>query len=117
MRRLGLKDAASSVVTDAYNGLKALVRRKLAGRPKAELVLAEHEQAPQVWERPLAEELAAAGADSDQDLAAAAQVLMKLVDEAGSAAGKYQVVVHGSQGVQVGDHNTQTNTFGPLPGR
>lgn len=114
---LGLKDAASSAVTDAYNGLKALVRRKLAGRPKGELVLAEHEQAPQVWEKPLAEELAAAEADSDQDLVAAAQVLMTLVDEAGSAAGKYQVVVHGSQGVQVGDHNTQTNTFGPPPGR
>jgi hypothetical protein len=90
---LGLKGAASSAVTDAYNGLKALVKRKLAGRQDGELVLARHEQAPQVWEQPLAEELTAAGAAEDQDVVAAAQALMQLVDAAGSAAGKYQVVV------------------------
>ena len=38
---------------------------------------------------------------------------MALVDAAGSQSGKYTVDVRGSQGVQVGDHNTQTNTFGP----
>lgn len=114
---LGLKDAASSAVTDAYNGLKALVGRRLAGRPGGELVLARHEESPAVWDKPLAEELTAAGAAQDQDLVTAAQALMRLVDEAGSAAGKYQVVVHGSQGVQVGDHNTQHNTFGPASGK
>ena len=40
---------------------------------------------------------------------------MNLVDEAGSRTGKYAVTVRDSQGVQVGDHNTQTNTFGPRP--
>ena len=114
---LGLKDAASSAVTDAYNGLKALVLRKLASRADGALVLDRHEQAPQVWDKPLAEELTAAGAASDQDLVTAAQAVMRLVDAAGSAAGKYQVVVHGSHGVQVGDHNTQHNTFGPRSGR
>lgn len=114
---LGLKDTASSAVTDAYNGLKALVRRKLADRPRGELVLAGHEEAPEVWDKPLAGELTAAGAAQDQDLVSAAQALMALVDAAGSAAGKYQVVVHGSQGVQIGDHNTQHNTFGPASGQ
>jgi hypothetical protein len=114
---VGLKGAASSAVTDAYNGLRALVRRKLAGRSDGELVLARHEQDPQVWEQPLAVELTASGAAGDRDLVAAAQALMQLVDAAGSAAGKYQVVVQGSQGVQVGDHNTQHNTFGPASGR
>lgn len=74
---------------DAYNGLKALVRRKLAGRPDAELVLARHEQDPQVWEKPLAQELTSVGAGDDPDLVSAAQALMQLVDAAGSAAGKY----------------------------
>lgn len=46
---------------------------------------------------------------------AAAQALLRLVDEAGARAGKYAVLVSDSQGVQVGDHNTQTNTFGPRP--
>jgi hypothetical protein len=88
---LGLKDTASSAITDAYNGLKGLVRRKLAGRPDGELVLARHEQDPQVWDKPLAQELTAAGAGDDPDLVSAAQALMQLVDAAGSAAGKYSV--------------------------
>jgi len=38
------------------------------------------------------------------------------IDLPGARAGKYDVQVHGGQGVQVGDHNTQTNTFGAPPG-
>ena len=110
-----LQDGASSAVKDAYARVKALVMRRFANRPKGELVLAEHEAAPQVWEAPLAAELSAAGAGGDADLVAAAQALMGLVDQAGSRSGKYVVAVRGSQGVQVGDRNTQTNTFGPGP--
>ena len=88
----GLKDTASSAVKDAYNGFKGLVRRRLAGQPDGELVLARHEQDPQVWDKPLAQELISAGADGDPALVAAAQALLELVDSAGSAAGKYQVV-------------------------
>jgi hypothetical protein len=87
----GLKDTASSAIKDAYNGLKGLLRRKLACRPDGELVLARHEQEPQVWDKPLAQELTAAGAGDDPALIAAAQALMQLVDAAGAAAGKYQV--------------------------
>ena len=111
-----LQDGASAVVKDAYARLKALVTRRFAGRPGGELVLAEYEAAPQTWEKPLAAELSASGAEGDADLVAAAQALMNLVDEAGSRSGKYLVTVNASQGVQVGDHNTQTNTFGPRPG-
>jgi RIP homotypic interaction motif len=85
-------------------------------RCACELVLARHEQDPQVWNKPLAGELAAAVATEDQDLVAAAQAVMRLVYTAGSAAGKYQVVVHDSQGVQIGDHNAQHNLFGPAAG-
>jgi hypothetical protein len=110
-----LQDGASSAVKDAYARVKALVMRRFANRPKGELVLAEHEAAPQVWEAPLAAELSAAGAGGDADLVAAAQALMGLVDQAGSRSGKYVVAVRGSQGVQVGDRNTQANIFGPRP--
>ena len=79
-----LQDGASSAVKDAYARVKALVMRRFANRPKGELVLAEHEAAPQVWEAPLAAELSAAGAGGDADLVAAAQALMGLVDQAGS---------------------------------
>ncbi len=113
----GVKDAASSAVKDAYNGLKALASRVLAGRKKGELVLAEHEQAPEVWAKPLAEELRAAGAAGNADLLAAAQLLLGLLDAAGTAAGKYLVTIQNSQGVQVGDHNTQTLNLGRTPDR
>ncbi len=108
-----LQDGASAAVKDAYARLRALVERRFTNRPEGELVLAEHEAAPQTWEAPLAAELSAAGPERDVALVAAAQALMRLVDEAGSRSGKYLVAVRDSQGVQVGDHNTQTNTFGP----
>jgi hypothetical protein len=110
-----LQDGASAAVKDAYALVRALVTRRFAGRPKGELVLAEHEAAPQTWQAPLAAELSAAGADCDAGLVAAAQALMSLVDEAGTRSGKYAVSVRDSQGVQVGDHNTQTNTFASRP--
>ena len=110
-----LQDGASSAVKDAYARLKALVKKRFASHPKGEMVLAEHQASPQTWEAPLAAELSEAGVDGDADLLAAAQALMNLVDEAGSRAGKYAVALQDSQGVQVGDYNTQTNTFGPRP--
>jgi RIP homotypic interaction motif len=108
---LGLKDSASAAVKDAYSSLKTLVKKRLAGRQDGELVLARHENAPETWEGPLAAELMAAGAENDASLVAAAQALMNLIDEPGSRAGKYTVYVRGSQGVQIGDYNTQHNTF------
>lgn len=113
---LGISDTASSAIKDAYAGLKALVRKRLGGRPGAELVLAKHEQAPETWRAPLMAELDEAGASHDAGLMAAAEALMRLVDEAGARAGKYTVDVRGAQGVQVGDRNTQRNVFGSPPG-
>ena len=110
----GITDSASSAVKDACASLKALVRKRLAGRPDTELVLARHEQAPQTWQAPLAAMLGEAGADRDTDLVAAAQAVLRLVDAAG--AGKYAVDVRGAQGVQVGDRNRQDNVFNVAPG-
>jgi hypothetical protein len=110
-----LQDGASAAVKDAYARLRAAVCKRLAGRPDGDLVLARHEAAPQTWQAPLTAELSEAGAGEDAGVTAAAQALMELLDAAGSQAGKYAVVVSGSQGVQVGDRNTQTNTFGPGP--
>jgi hypothetical protein len=76
---LGISDTASSAIKDAYAGLKALVRKRLGGRPDAELVLAKHEQAPETWRAPLMAELDEAGTGHDADLVAAAEALMRLV--------------------------------------
>ena len=114
---LGVKDTASTAIKDAYAGLKALVRKRLAGRPDGELVLARHEQAPEKWQAPLMDELDQAGAGQDAGLLAAAEALMRLADETGARTGKYTVDVRGAQGVQIGDGSTQHNVFGTPPGR
>ncbi len=108
---LGIKDTASAAVKDAYVTLKALVKSRFGGRPKAQVVLAKHERAPDTWQPPLRAELAEAGADSDSDLVADARALMRLIDPAGVRAGKYTVDVQGAQGVQIGDYNRQDNVF------
>jgi hypothetical protein len=107
-----LQDDAKESVNTAYARLRGRLAKRFTGRRVGELALAEYEAEPQMWEPQLRAELAASGAAGDPDLVDAAQSLMSLVDEAGARSGKYVVSIQGSQGVQVGDHNTQTNTFG-----
>lgn len=105
----GIKDTTSLAIKDAYEGLKAKVKGRFAGHPDAELVLVKHEEAPDEWQQPLSDHLAAVGVDAE--IVGAAQSLMALIDATGTRAGKYAVDVRDSQGVQVGDHNMQHNTF------
>jgi hypothetical protein len=107
-----VQDGASEAVKEAYGRLRDAVRGRLGGRADGELVLARHETAPDTWRVPLEAELSQAGAGNDAGLVDAARALMELVDAAGARAGKYAVTITGSQGVQVGDHNTQVNRFG-----
>jgi RIP homotypic interaction motif (RHIM)-containing protein len=76
------------------------------------MVLAAHENAPETYAPPLTERLTEHGAADDADLVAAARALMELVDAAGARAGKYNVTVKDSKGVQIGDGNVQFNNFG-----
>ena len=111
----GLTDTATSAVKDAYAGLRELVRRRFPARPAAEMALVEHEKAPEVWQVPLAAELQATGAGGDEQIIEAAQRVLALVEQGGTPASKYLVDLRGSQGVQVGDCNTQSNTFTTPP--
>ncbi|MGH3697434.1 MAG: hypothetical protein ACRDRX_26205 [Pseudonocardiaceae bacterium] len=113
----GLGESATGAVKDAYAGLRDLVRRRFAGHPAAQTALEAHEKAPLVSQAPLSTELVALGIHTDAQIIAAAQRVMTLLDEAGSVSGKYRVDLSGALGVQVGDHNIQTNTFATPPGR
>jgi hypothetical protein len=106
-----LKDDAKSTAKTVYAKLRGLVTKKVAGNQTAEVALAQYDSNPKVWEAPLADSLKQLGAGDDVGLVAVAQELMDLVDKAGARAGKYHVTVTGSRGVQIGDGNTQTNTF------
>jgi hypothetical protein len=86
---LGLHGTAGTAIQDAYARLWARVRRRLASRPDAAMVLARHAEAPQTWASRLAAELTAAGAAQDEELLAAAQALVDLVVQAGYRAEDY----------------------------
>lgn len=73
------KDTANEAVKDAYHALRALVQRRFAGKPEAQLALAQHEAKPSVWEAPLKDALESTGADQNVDIIRAAQRLMALL--------------------------------------
>ena len=109
----GAAKAAGDVAPDAYNGLKALIKRKFAGEPKAEMFLEEYETDPETYEAPLKKKLAEAGADKDEEIIKAAQELLKQLKTQESASGKDNIVFQSEvKGIQIGDRNTQTNRFG-----
>jgi hypothetical protein len=107
-----LQDDVKDVAKAAYAQLRGLVRKRVCDQPGAELVLAQYEDDPGTWEPPLVKMLTDADAASDHNLLAVAGALLELADAVGTAEGKYQVTVKGSQGVQVGDYNVQVNRFG-----
>ena len=91
----GTTKAAGDVAPDAYNGLKALIKRKFTGEPTAEMVLEEHETDPETYEAPLKKKLTEAGADKDREIVKAAQELLKQLRPEDSAAGKFNLKVTG----------------------
>ncbi|MFC5034856.1 hypothetical protein ACQFX6_37815 [Streptomyces sp. DSM 41987] len=104
----GLTDTASSAVRDGYAGLREAVRRRLAaGGGDGARVLDAREVEPGVWEARLRERLAATGADQDAEILVAARLLLRDLGVAGANV----VDARDAKGVQIGDNNTQTNTF------
>jgi hypothetical protein len=105
----GVKDTTAQAVKDASAALRKKVLERLAGRPAGEAVLAGYEADPDTWKAPLASELAAAGTDAE--LVSAAQAILQLADKGGWQAGKYNVNISDSQGIQTGDNGMQHNFF------
>ena len=77
------KDTASQAVKDAYNGLKALIHKRFAGRPEASVALTQHELAPQVWQAPLKDSLDKTGAANDPIILEAARRLDTVLRQEG----------------------------------
>lgn len=115
----GAGETASTAVKDAYAGVKSLAVRVLRrAEPvpaevvdlvEADAVTADENGA--AGRRKLITALTATDAGANEQLVAAALKVLELTDPDGTHAGKYRVLLHGNKGVQVGDHNTQANTF------
>lgn len=109
----GAAKVAGEAAPDTYNALKALIKRKFAGDSKAEMILEEHEQDSKTYEAPLKKKLVEVGADKDEEIIKTAQDLLKQLKPEESTAGKYKIQIQGEiKAAQIGDRNTQTNTFG-----
>lgn len=107
------KDTASQAVKDAYNGLKTLLSRLFAEKPKAQVILAEHEANPETYEKPLKKLLTEAHADQDTDVLAAAERAMTLVQPQQVGMGKFTIQNTGPvQGQNIGDVQQITQNFG-----
>jgi hypothetical protein len=117
----GARETASTAVKDAYAGVKSLAVRvlrraepvpaKVVEMVEADAVTPGGDESGAAGRRELTAALTAADAGADEELVAAAMKVFELTDPDGTHAGKYRVHLHGNKGVQVGDHNTQTNTF------
>lgn len=107
----GLGDTATAAVSDGYSALKHALARRLSGRHTALAHLQAIEGgAPGASTDALVHELVVAGIVDDR-LLAEAKHLLALADPEGSRTGKYEIDLREARGVQVGDGNTQNNTF------
>lgn len=111
----GAGETASAAVKDAYTGLKAAVIARFADKQVPAGVLDEHEDDPETYEKPLIKRIQQADAAQDPRVVELAQELMRLMDADGTRSGKYTVDIRGAKGVQIGERNTQTNTFTTPP--
>jgi hypothetical protein len=105
----GLTEVSGSAVRDAYDRLREAVRRRFVGNKPAEVALQEHADDAETWEPPLRKYLQALDVGADGELMETATRLMALIDARGTQAGKYDVQIHDSTNVQVGDGNIMLN--------
>jgi hypothetical protein len=108
----GVGETATTAVKDAYARLKELVAARFSGDQSRELVLAQHEKQPEVWRAQLTQAVSDSGAATDPAIIDVARQLLELLDAVGTQSDKYAVDLRDARGVQVGDRNTQVNTFG-----
>jgi len=107
-----MKDTTSIAIKDAYEGLKSLIKRKLAGKALAGAAVDAHALEPASAEAVLRPALQEAAADHDHELAEAAKALLAMADGDGSVRKRYTLQVTGNvQGMVQGDRANVTMNF------
>ena len=108
----GVGATANQAVADAYASLKAAVAARFVGRPQAEEALEAHLADPASHDTALAVHLREVGADRDPRIVALAEELVRVLESSGLRRAEGSIDLRHAQGVQLGDGNYQTNTFG-----
>jgi tetratricopeptide (TPR) repeat protein len=111
----GLTQTSTTVITDAYAQLKALLIKKFGQQSKVvqAVELVEAKPASEARKAMLAEEVAIVKADQDSEVQATAMHLLALVQPQQAGLGKYTVQNYGPvQGQIIGDHGVITQHFG-----
>lgn len=106
----GGKDAASAAVRDAYKAVCDRIRR--SADEQAESVLDANEADPGANVTELGESLTRHGIHEDEEIREAASILLDALPAERVRAARARIDLRGAQGVQIGDRNTQHNSFG-----
>jgi len=114
----GLTEASKTAVSDAYNALTALLHKKFGDKSEVVQAVAQLEAKPESANRQgmLQEEFVTVHAEHDQELLAAAQRVLTLIQPQQAGMGKFTIQNNAPvQGQNVGDHNTTTQYIGEPP--
>lgn len=107
----GVKDTASAAVKDTYASLRDLVQRRLADKPAHQTALSSYEARPDEWQAQLIDALKEARVDEEPSILEAAEHLLASIPPDRWNAQHYLIDLREAKGVQLGNGNTQQNTF------
>ncbi|WP_410617121.1 RIP homotypic interaction motif-containing protein [Amycolatopsis sp. lyj-109] len=102
-------DTATAAVVDAYRSLRSALQKRLPNEYRQ--LFDEIEADPDKADILIHQVLRAERVQVDDELYRRARDLLGNLSDSDAGPGKYNVVVHDSKGVQIGDHNMQMNTF------
>lgn len=105
----GLTDAAATAIGDTYQQLKAAIKSRFAGDPKAENTLEDYLDDPDTYQKPMTKQVTNAELDTDDQILQLAKTVLENADPAGTKIGKYNIDMRHVRNAQTGDHNTQHN--------
>ncbi|MBI1240519.1 hypothetical protein [Umezakia ovalisporum] len=110
------KDTAEKAVRDTYEGLKTLIKKRFADQGKEDdsNIIDKYEKKLEspAFKELLKEELTNLSAQQDDKIIELAKKLLNQGEAEEPTASKYNTVFQGEvKGAQIGDDNTQNNTF------